>query len=310
MNYSGGDPRDEVFEGRALVAAFLNRETAHEAARRLRDEGFGKPWIGVTAPGESSRAEGAGATSGTRVSPDADSLGEKIERFFSGESGNRTLYDELIRHGVAESEARRVDASLRPNSAILAVDGHNHPELAAHVIEQAGGQILAGESFAGMAAGEMDAGTQEGTLRGSAVLGYGDPSTAARGETIDEQRRMQLREERLSVDKRRVAGGEAQIGKEVVEHRQDVDVPVVREELFVERRPLTGATGEQAGDIGEGEIIRVPLMREQVTVTKRPVVTGEVIVGKRQVTETQHVSETTREERLTVDDPTKQLEER
>ncbi len=304
MNYSAENPRDEAFEGRALVAAFQSRETAHEAARRLRDEGFGNAWIGVTAPRESTGGQSAGATSGARVTSDADSLGEKIGRFFSGETGDRALYDELIRHGVAQSEAQRVDASLRPNSAILTIDGHNHPELAAHVIEEAGGQILAGESFAGTATGDMNYGTQPDALRGSQVLGYGDPSTSARGETIDEQRRIQLREERLTLDKRRIADGEGIIEKEVVEHRQEVDVPVVREELFVERLPVTGASVGQVGDIGEGDVIRVPLMHEQVTVTKRPVVTGEVIVGKRQVTETQHVSDTTREEKLKVDDRT------
>jgi uncharacterized protein (TIGR02271 family) len=60
-----------------------------------------------------------------------------------------------------------------------------------------------------------------------------------------------------------------------------------------------------AGEIGavtEGERIRIPLMREQAVVTKRPVVVEEVVIGKRQVAETQRVSETTREEKLRVDE--------
>ncbi len=137
------------------------------------------------------------------------------------------------------------------------------------------------------------------------MLGYGDASQYARGEGIDEQRRVALREERLSVDKRRVSAGEAVITKDVVEHRQDIDVPVIREELFVERQPVsetTTASGE-IGPVGQGETIRVPLMREEVAVTKRAVVTGEVLVGKRQITETEHVGETTREEKLRVDGP-------
>ncbi len=343
MNYDTGTARDEAYDGRALVAAFADRETAHAAAHALHDEGFGRTWIGVTHASEDTTAyagTGAGTTTGqTQVtSDDGDSLGDKIGRFFSGASGDRTLYDELVRHGVASSEARRIDGSLAPNSAILTVDGHNHPELAATLIEQNGGHILAGESFGtgtyaadttattattasavggGLAGGlagtpavgttgAYDAATDATTLRGSQVLGYGDSSSYARGEQIDEDRRIKLREERLSVDKQRVQSGEVQITKDVVEHQQDIDVPVIREELFVERRPVS-ETSADAGDIGEigaGETIRVPLMREQVAVTKRAVVTGEVVVGKREVTETQRVSDTTREEKLRVDGDT------
>jgi uncharacterized protein (TIGR02271 family) len=336
MNYDTGTARDDAYEGRALVAAFADRETAHAAAHALHDEGFGRTWIGVTHASEDTTAyagTGTGTTTGqTQVTSDGgDSLGDKIGRFFSGASGDRTLYDELVRHGVASSEARRIDGSLAPNSAILTVDGHNHPELAATLIEQNGGHILAGESFgtgsyatdttattasavgggltgglAGTTAvgttGAYDAATDATTLRGSQVLGYGDSSSYARGEQIDEERRIKLREERLSVDKQRVQSGEVQITKDVVEHQQDIDVPVIREELFVERRPVSETTADagEIGEIGAGETIRVPLMREQVAVTKRAVVTGEVVVGKREVTETQRVSDTTREEKLRV----------
>jgi uncharacterized protein (TIGR02271 family) len=75
-------------------------------------------------------------------------------------------------------------------------------------------------------------------------------------------------------------------------------VPVIREELFVERLAVCETTRAETDEIAEGETLRVPLMREQVVVTKRPVVKGEVVIGKRQVTETQRLSETTREEQL------------
>jgi uncharacterized protein (TIGR02271 family) len=240
------------------------------------------------------------------VKPEGETLGERIQRFFTGESGGRRLDDELIRHGVAEAEARRIDRSLEPNSAILTVDGSNHPELAAHIIEETGGHIVAGESFTaatGTSPTTSPSPTTAEPARGSSALGYGEPSRYARGESIDESRRLQLREERLNVEKRQVPAGEVEVGKEVVENTQRVDVPTIREELFIERREPSRATQADAAEgIGQGESIRIPLMREQVVVTKRPVVTGEYVVGKRQVEETQGVSETTREERLTVDD--------
>lgn len=283
---------DQAYEGRALVAAFGSSDQARDAARRLHDEGFRRIWIGTTAVAED----------GTRVAEGGESLGDRIGRFFSGESQERTLYDELVRHGVADGEARRLDMMLPARSAVLTVDGHNHPELAAQIVEDAGGHVVAGETFGADDAAIDETQAGAAPLRGSGVLGYGDASRFARGENVDEQRRIRLREERLNVDKQSRVLGEARITKDVVEHRQDVDVPVVHEELFVERRPVA-ETVDDAGPITEGETIRIPLMREEVVVTKRPVVTGEVVVGKRRVTETQHVGGTTREERVQVTGP-------
>lgn len=305
MNEQYGTARDEVYEGRALVAVFGDRDAARGAAKQLHDEGFRRTWIGVTGRSDRPSAERADTGRRTMVETDAETLGEKIGRFFSGESGDRTLYRELVRHGVAEPEARRLDGALQPNCAILTVDGSNHPEMAARILESAAGQIIAGEAFAtsGMASSSEQAPSGE-MMRGSSVLGYGDAAQYARGEQIDEARRLHLREERLNVEKQRVSGGEVNVGKEVVEHPQEIDVPTIREELFIERMsaPAEARTTEAAGPIGESEAITIPLMREQVIVTKRPVVTGEYVVGKRQVSDSEHVSETTREERLTVND--------
>jgi uncharacterized protein (TIGR02271 family) len=241
------------------------------------------------------------------VESDAQTFAEKLGRFFSGEAGTRSLFDELQRHGVDATAARRIDERIPPESAVLTVDGANHPEAAASIIENCGGHIVAGEAFetgsgsdAAVAQGVASDGPAE--RRGSDVLGYRDPQRYARGTEIDDERRVQLRGERLDVDKRRETAGQATVGKDVVEHRQDMDVPVVREELFVERRAPSDVAAD-AGEIGsDRETISIPLMRERVVVTKRPVIVGEYVVGKRAVTENQHVSETTREEKLRVND--------
>jgi uncharacterized protein (TIGR02271 family) len=127
-------------------------------------------------------------------------------------------------------------------------------------------------------------------------------STAASDESPD-ARTLELREERLSIDKDRVAAGEATIGKRVVSQDASVDVPVMHEELFIQRRPVT-STRPATEPIGESETIRVPLMREQVVVDKRTVVREEVAIGKRSVSETQRVDETVSHEELVVDDGT------
>jgi uncharacterized protein (TIGR02271 family) len=107
---------------------------------------------------------------------------------------------------------------------------------------------------------------------------------------------MQLREEELEARKQSVETGQVRVGKEVVEEQQTLQVPVTREEVFIERHPVDRQTAD-AGTIGDAsETIRVPVREEQVSVDKRAVVTEEINVGKRQVQETEQVSGTVRRE--------------
>jgi uncharacterized protein (TIGR02271 family) len=107
---------------------------------------------------------------------------------------------------------------------------------------------------------------------------------------------MRLREEELEARKRSVETGQVRIGKDVVEEQRTVDVPVTREEVFIERRPVERHAAD-AGTIGDSnEVIRVPVHEEQVSVDKRAVVTEEISVGKRQVQDTEQVSGNVRRE--------------
>jgi uncharacterized protein (TIGR02271 family) len=112
-------------------------------------------------------------------------------------------------------------------------------------------------------------------------------------------RTMQLREERLKVDKTPVETGEVRVGKRVVTEHKTIDVPVEREEVVIERRPASGRAAR--GDIADEEII-IPIREDKVTVSKQAVVTEEVSVGKRKVQETKHVAETVRKEELDVNE--------
>ncbi|HCI80454.1 MAG TPA: hypothetical protein DHW02_12270 [Ktedonobacter sp.] len=112
-------------------------------------------------------------------------------------------------------------------------------------------------------------------------------------------RTLRLREEQLGVNKERTQVGEVRLGKDVVEEQKTVNVPVTHEEVYVERRPVTGADAVADNTpIGTDETIRVPVSEEKVNVNKDTVVTGEVAVGKRAVQETQQVSDTVKREEL------------
>lgn len=115
---------------------------------------------------------------------------------------------------------------------------------------------------------------------------------------------IQLREEELEARKRRVQSGEVTVGKEVVTEERTMDVPVTREEVYVERHPVNR---EVSGDVDmrdDSETIRVPVMEEEVEVGKRAFVTEEVSVGKRTVQDTERVSGTVRREEAVIEGDT------
>jgi uncharacterized protein (TIGR02271 family) len=80
-------------------------------------------------------------------------------------------------------------------------------------------------------------------------------------------------------------------------------VPVTREEVEIERRPVQPGAEARNVQIGEDEI-RVPLMAEEVVAEKRVVPKEQVIIRKRPVTEQRTVQADVRKERIDVDDAT------
>ena len=119
--------------------------------------------------------------------------------------------------------------------------------------------------------------------------------------TTSEADTMRLREEQLEARTTPVETGRVQVGKDIVEEQRRVDVPVTREEVFVERHPVDRRPADQPIDATERETVEVPVREEQVEVEKRPVVYEEVGVGKRTTRETEQISDTVRREELRVD---------
>ncbi|HZF68128.1 MAG TPA: DUF2382 domain-containing protein [Gemmatirosa sp.] len=116
-----------------------------------------------------------------------------------------------------------------------------------------------------------------------------------------QERHIRLHEEQLSVGTREVQAGEVQVRKTVETESVRETVPLVHEEVSIERRPLSADSARDANlTIGE-ERIEVPLMSEEAVVQKRVVPTEEVVVRTNQVTEQHVVEDTVRRERLDTD---------
>ncbi len=123
-----------------------------------------------------------------------------------------------------------------------------------------------------------------------------------RPTTGDTEQTLRLREEELQARKTPVQTGSVHLGKDVVEEERSMDVPVNREEVYVDRRPVDRRPADRPISETEGETVNVPVTEERVDVEKRPVVYEEVGVGKRVTQETQRVSDTLRREELRTDD--------
>ncbi len=112
-----------------------------------------------------------------------------------------------------------------------------------------------------------------------------------------QERRLTLSEEQLAVGKRQVQAGEVNLRKTVETEHVQQQVGLMRDEVTIERRPLSAA--DATGDLRIGEeTIRVPLTREEAVIDKRVVPTEEVLVRTREVSDNQTVEADLRKERL------------
>jgi uncharacterized protein (TIGR02271 family) len=124
------------------------------------------------------------------------------------------------------------------------------------------------------------------------------------GPNTDEA--MTRSEEHLRVGTEQVEAGRARLRKYVVTEQQTVQVPVSREEVRVEREPITDANRGDAlsgGEITEEEH-EVVLREERPVVTTEAVPVERVRLGTETVTEEQTVSGEVRKEQIELDDNT------
>lgn len=130
--------------------------------------------------------------------------------------------------------------------------------------------------------------------------------TSYNNETQDnnvDEESVQLHEERLNVDKENVETGEASVDKHVVEEEQEFDVPVEREEVTIERRPVNEKVDEDF-NANDDDSVHIPLHEERVKVDKENVVSEEIVIKKNKVQDTEHVSEKVRHEEADINNPT------
>lgn len=121
------------------------------------------------------------------------------------------------------------------------------------------------------------------------------------GPTTDDA--MTRSEERVHVGTERVVAGRARLKKYIVTEEQTVTVPVQREEVRLEREPITDANAgsAMAGPALSEEEHEVTLTEERPVVAKETVPVERVRLDTDTVTENEQVTENVRKEQIDLD---------
>jgi uncharacterized protein (TIGR02271 family) len=292
--------------GGTVVGLFRDQPAAERAIQRLTAAGFTQEQIGVAVRDRERQdaiidetgtqaAEGAktGAVSGGVVGGVVGLLAGVGALAIPG-------IGPIIAGGALASTLAGAGIGAAAGGLLGALVGMGIPEEDARHFEHGFKQ---GGILVTVNAGARSAEARRSLLESGADLGP-TARTTAEATTgyagTSDQKRLELREEQLEVETREKQAGEVRVRKEVVTEQRNIEVPVTREEVVIERH---AGSGRKASDqtIGADEEVRIPLMEEEVDVKKRAVVREEVSVGKRPVTETKNVSETVRREEARID---------
>lgn len=265
-----------------LVGTFELQAQVFKKIEELKEQGYREEDMYVVAKDGANIDTLQDKTRTNITSGDKDSnWKDKFTNLFSSDDTERSSY-----RNVSDDNTRDTDYSSHvENGRIL---------------------LYVDRDYAGTS-GTFASGSRTGADSDMSRDNYSGTNTGTGTGRGTEEESLKLHEERLNVDKERVQTGEVNVGKHVVEEEQSIDVPVEREEVYVERRPVNEQTGSGLNDRGgfnDKDSIHVDVNEERVNVSKDDVVSEELVVGKRKVKDTEHVSETVRREEADIDEDT------
>lgn len=125
-----------------------------------------------------------------------------------------------------------------------------------------------------------------------------EPSTPKQSTYECKNVRLQIKEEQLDLAKQMIQTGEVKIYREYLTEEKSFTIPVIREELVIEKKKLAAATPEH--EDGPTDIIRIVLSEEQVEFTKHKVALEDVSIYKQQVQDIIQIEETLKREKLNI----------
>ena len=123
-------------------------------------------------------------------------------------------------------------------------------------------------------------------------------------EVPEGEEKIELREERLAVNKEKVQSGEVVVEKYTDSKVEEFDVPFNMDNVTVERRPVEGEPLFEKYNLDDSDdaegVIRIPVTKERIRVVKEHVVTEEIVITKEVVEKMEHVSGTVKHDDIRV----------
>ncbi|MFP7171412.1 DUF2382 domain-containing protein [Terribacillus halophilus] len=213
------------------------------------------------------------------------SLRDKVSALFTGDDPEEKTLEDL---NLNQVETDRYVDELKNGKILLFVD------------PTAGGKLQSEAQTNSHANGDRPVAGTGNTRPGTSSFNNDKPN-ASRTE------QMELHEEVVDVDTNAVKSGEVNVDKRTVTDQEEFDVPVTKQEVNIERRPVNKVNepGSTAGAYTEKDGIHVPVYEEKVDVDKKDVIKEEIIVNKKDVQDNVHVNEKVRREEAEIEDSTK-----
>jgi uncharacterized protein (TIGR02271 family) len=300
-----------------VVGVFQEREQAREAIDALKDANFPAESISILSPDKeatAAMAEETGTHAGSAAATGAVTGGilgglggwllgigalaiPGIGPFIAAGAfasaltgaavgaGVGAIAGALVGMGIPKEEADYYEGEVKSGRTLVTVKADSRYDEAQSILRQQGAYDI--QNRAGSAA------TASGVVAGQSV-------STAHGSATEEANTLQLREEQLEARKTAVETGQVTLGKEIVEEQKTLEVPVTREEVYVDRRPVDRPS-DRPVEAGAGQTIEVPVREERLELDKQAVVYEEVAVNKQQVVQNQQVSDTVRREEARIE---------
>jgi uncharacterized protein (TIGR02271 family) len=130
-------------------------------------------------------------------------------------------------------------------------------------------------------------------------------TTATSSTTADIEKPIPVIAEKLQISKKETIK-EAKIIKEPIRETETVEVELKHEELIIEKRSVdkTSSSSSTSEEIVQSKTeISIPLKREDIIVEKKPYVKEEIIIKKKQASETKTINEQLMSEKVSVRNP-------
>ncbi|MFS0561087.1 DUF2382 domain-containing protein [Terribacillus sp. 179-K 1B1 HS] len=223
------------------------------------------------------------------------SFGDKVSALFSGDDPEEKTLQKL---NLNQTETDRYVDELKNGKILLFVDPSAREKL----------QPEAKTNHEALSTAEKNS-----LLNGASKAQPGTSALSERNKNktnnpkASQTEQMELHEEVVDVDTNPVKSGEVDVEKRTVTDQEEFDIPVTKQEVNIERRPVNKVSepDKNTGAYAEKDGIHVPVYEEKVDVDKKDIIKEEIVVNKKDVKDNVHVNEKVRREEAEIKDSTK-----